>query len=266
MSENSIAVFIDFENMALAFPSRSKVEFDIERVLDRLLEKAKILVKVAYADWGRYAKAKKSLHEHAVELIEIPHRRMTGKNSADIRLVVDAMDLSYAKEHIDTFVIVSGDSDFSPLVSKLKENGKHVIGIGMKSSTSTLLAENCDEFIFYEDLEAHHEHELPEDEGDKKDLRDSKEIFKLMVRAVRALQRENKEILYASMVKDTMKRMRPSFSESAAGYRSFSELLEDAEEALVIDLRTDPRSGTYVLSPHAKKRRRAGSPRGGGGR
>ena len=151
-AENTLAVFIDFENLAQGFKHTTKEEFDITRVLERLVEKGKVIVKVAYADWSRYAKYKQQLHESAIELIEIPKRSMTGKNSADIRLCVDAMDLCYAKEHIDTFVIVSGDSDFSPLVSKLKENGKRVIGLGMKGSTSVLLSDNCDEFIFYESL------------------------------------------------------------------------------------------------------------------
>ena len=151
-TENTLAVFLDFENLAQGF-KQSKEDFDIQRVLGRLVEKGKVIVKVAYADWSRYAKYKQQLHEAAIELIEIPKRSMTGKNSADIRLCVDAMDLCYSKAHIDTFVIVSGDSDFSPLVSKLKANGKRVIGLGMKESTSNLLSDNCDEFIYYEALE-----------------------------------------------------------------------------------------------------------------
>ncbi len=257
MGETSLAVFIDFENLALAFPPKSKIDVDMERVLNRLLEKGNILVKKAYADWGRYAKAKKTLHEQAVELIEVPHRKMTGKNSADIRLVVDAMDLAYTKDHITAFVIVSGDSDFSPLVSKLRENGKYVIGVGMRNSTSPLLSENADEFIFYEDLEKIEEPPPPPavvtTEGKAPPI---SEVYRLLQRAVDALLRENKEILYASMVKDTMKRMRPSFSEAAAGYRSFSDLLEDAEDANLIELRTDPRSGTYVVIPRTKKKSR----------
>src|SRR5574337_1913698 len=150
--ENTLAVFIDFENLAQGF-KHGKEEFDIHRVLERLVEKGKVIVKVAYADWARFPKYKQQLHAAAIELIEVPKRSMTGKNSADIRLCVDAMDLCYSKPHIETFVIVSGDSDFSPLVSKLKENGKRVIGLGMKDSTSMLLVDNCDEFIYYEDLE-----------------------------------------------------------------------------------------------------------------
>lgn len=150
-NERTLAVFIDFENLALGFKP-GEGTFDIGRVLDRLVEKGKIIVKKAYADWSRFKKEKAALHEAAIELIEIPKRSRTGKNSADIRLAVDAMDLCHQKGHVDCFVIVSGDSDFSPLVSKLKENGKHVIGLGMKDSTSKLLIDNCDEFIYYEDL------------------------------------------------------------------------------------------------------------------
>src|SRR5476651_631988 len=150
-SDSSLAVFIDFENLALGFQNR-RDRFDIVRVLERLVEKGKILTKKAYADWSRFGQYTSALHEAAIELIEIPKRSQTGKNSADIRLCVDALDLAYSKEHINTFVIVSGDSDFSPLVSKLKENGKHVIGLGMQDSTSELLRDNCDEFIYYEDL------------------------------------------------------------------------------------------------------------------
>src|SRR6266403_1683760 len=150
-SARSLAVFIDFENLALGFQGRRE-RFEIERVLERLVEKGKIVAKKAYADWSRFGQYTGPLHEAAIELVEIPKRSQTGKNSADIRLCVDAMDLAYSKEHIDTFVVVSGDSDFSPLVSKLKELGKHVIGLGMQESTSDLLRDNCDEFIYYEDL------------------------------------------------------------------------------------------------------------------
>src|SRR6202162_2899653 len=150
-NDKSLAVFIDFENLALGFQNR-RDRFDIVRVLERLVEKGKVGVKKAYADWRRFGRSTQPLHEAAIELIEIPKRSQTGKNSADIRLCVDAMDMAYSKEHIDTFVIVSGDSDFSPLVSKLKENGKHVIGLGAQDSTSDLLRDNCDEFIYYEDL------------------------------------------------------------------------------------------------------------------
>ena len=151
--EHTLAVFIDFENLALGFKGKRDKRFEIQKVLERLVEKGKLIVKKAYCDWTDYAEYKRPLHEAAIELIEIPKRGMAGKNSADIRLCVDALDLCHSKEHIDTFVIVSGDSDFSPLVSKLKENGKRVIGLGMKESSSNLLVDNCDEFIYYEDLE-----------------------------------------------------------------------------------------------------------------
>src|SRR4030043_102874 len=217
-AEHTLAVFIDFENLALGFKGKKDKRFDIQKVLERLVEKGKIIVKKAYADWADYAEYKKPLHESAIELIEIPKRAMTGKNSADIRLCVDAIDLCYSKEHIDTFVIVSGDSDFSPLVSKLKENGKRVIGLGMKESSSSLLINNCDEFIYYEDLERplgpppKIEQDLPEK---------TNEAFQILVDSVLALVRENKEALWSSLVKETLKQNKPSFNESYHGYTTF---------------------------------------------
>ncbi len=243
---NTLAVFIDFENIALGFEGRGTVvEFDIHRVLERLVEKGKVIVKKAYADWGRYPKYKDTLHQAAIELIEIPKRYQTGKNSADIRLVVDAMDLCYSKEHIDTFVIVSGDSDFSPLVSKLKENGKRVIGLSMKVSTSDLLANNCDEFIFYEDLEVGTSIPSALSRNIPKDKR---EVFELLIETIIGLRRENNETLWSSLVKDAMKRKKPSFNESGYGYRSFSDLLEDAERHGIIEININSRSGTYVVA------------------
>src|SRR5262245_27718230 len=233
--EHSLAVFIDFENLALGFPGR-RDRFDIERVLERLVEKGKIVVKKSYADWSRFANYTAPLHEAAIELIEIPRRGQTGKNSADIRLCVDAMDLAYSKEHIDTFVIVSGDSDFSPLVSKLKELGKHVLGLGMQDSTSDLLRDNCDEFIYYEDLGQAPalapavSAQLPETK---------RKAFELLLDSLLALRRENKEVLWSSMIKDTMKRKKPSFNEAYHGYRTFSELLEDAQKEGLLELDTD---------------------------
>src|SRR5262245_30571045 len=243
-SDAALAVFIDFENLALGFQNR-RDRFDIERVLERLVEKGKIVAKKAYADWSRFGQYTGPLHEAAIELVEIPKRSQTGKNSADIRLCVDAMDLAYSKEHIDTFVVVSGDSDFSPLVSKLKENGKHVIGLGMQESTSDLLRDNCDEFIYYEDL------------GKTKTLSPSigaqvpetkRKAFELLLESLLALRRENKEVLWSSMVKDTMKRKKPSFNEAYHGYRTFSELLEDAAKEGLLELDTDKRSRTYVVT------------------
>jgi len=243
-SDRSLAVFIDFENLALGFQGRRE-RFDIVRVLERLVEKGKIVAKKAYADWSRFGPYTGALHEAAIELVEIPRRVLTGKNSADIHLCVDAMDLAYSKEHIDTFVIVSGDSDFSPLVSKLKENGKHVIGLGMQESTSELLRDNCDEFIYYEDLGKTPtmapglNPQLPETK---------RKAFALLLESLLALRRENKEVLWSSMVKDTMKRKKPSFNEAYHGYRTFSELLEDAQREGLLDLETDRRSQTYVVT------------------
>ncbi|MFQ5600024.1 MAG: NYN domain-containing protein [Candidatus Krumholzibacteriia bacterium] len=256
---SSLAVFVDFENLALGFQNR-RDRFDIQRVLQRLVEKGKIIVKKGYADWSRFSENKRALHEAGLELIEIPRRAMTGKNSADIHLVVDAMDLSYSKEHIDTFVIVSGDSDFSPLVSKLKENGKRVIGLAMRNSTSELLVNSCDEFIFYEDLE------VPEapgaDELGEGVPTEKRHVFRLLLETLTALQREVSGPIYASMVKDTIRRKQPSFFESAYGYRTFSALLEDAQTAGLLQLSTDPRSGTYVVTgfqaPSPKRTRRGG--------
>jgi uncharacterized protein (TIGR00288 family) len=242
--ERSLAVFIDFENLALGFQGR-RDRFEIERVLERLVEKGKIVAKKAYADWNRFSVFTHALHEAAIELIEIPRRAQSGKNSADIRLCVDAMDLAYSKEHINTFVILSGDSDFSPLVSKLKELGKHVIGLGMQESTSDLLRDNCDEFIYYEDLgqppklAANITSHLPDQK---------RKAFELLLESLAALRRENKEVLWSSMIKDTMKRKKPSFNETYHGYRTFSELLEDAKAEGILDLETDKRSRTYVVT------------------
>src|ERR1700693_5555928 len=243
-SERSLAVFIDFENLALGFQGR-RDRFDIARVLERLVEKGKIVCKKAYADWSRFIPYTAPLHEAAIELIEIPRRAQTGKNSADIRLCVDAMDLAYSKDHIDTFVVVSGDSDFSPLVSKLKELGKHVIGLGMQPSTSDLLRDNCDEFIYYEDL-SHTSALSPA--IDAKLPETKRKAFGLLMESLLALRRENKEVLWSSMVKDTMKRKKPSFNEAYHGYRTFSELLEDAAKEGLIELDTDKRSRTYVVT------------------
>lgn len=242
--ERSLAIFIDFENLALGFQNR-RDRFDIHRVLERLVEKGKIVAKKAYADWSRFQPYTTHLHESAIELIEIPRRGQSGKNSADIRLCVDAMDLAYSKEHIDTFVVVSGDSDFSPLVSKLKELGKHVIGLGMQESTSDLLRDNCDEFIYYEDLGQ--QPALPT--GISPQLPETKrKAMALLLESLLALRRENKEVLWSSMIKDTMKRKKPSFNEAYHGYRTFSELLEDAQSQGLVELATDKRSRTYVVT------------------
>jgi uncharacterized LabA/DUF88 family protein len=243
--EQRIGLFIDFENIAIGVRDAHYRKFDINLVLERLLEKGKLLVKRAYADWSRYADYKRSFHEAAIELIEVPQKSLGGKNSADIRLVVDAMDFSFQKEHVNCFVVASGDSDFSPLVSKLKENNKYVIGLGVKNSTSDLLIENCDEFIFYEDLvRGQQQPALPQIVGVPEKLQ---EAFGLLVDSVLALQRENKEILWGSMVKETMKRKKPSFNETYYGFRTFSHLLEDAQRRGLVVLRRDQKSGSYIV-------------------
>lgn len=262
---HSLAVLIDFENLAIGMERPSgkngggkgakakaaDATFDIRLVLERLVEKGKVIVKRAYADWGRFDKYREAMHDAGVQMMEIPERGKTGKNHADIQLCVDAMDLCYSKEHIDTFVIVSGDSDFTPLVSKLKENGKAVIGLGIKDSTSDLLAASCDEFIYYEDIAR----------GPAAPMvpladipRGKRPAMNLLIEAVQALQRENKDVMLASMVKDTMRRKQPQFSESSYGYRSFTEFLQDAERMGIITLRADPRSGTWVVEGFAEKR------------
>jgi uncharacterized LabA/DUF88 family protein len=242
--EQRLALFIDFENIAIGVRDAHYRKFDVNLVLERLLDKGKLLVKKAYADWSRYSDYKRSFHEAAIELIEVPQKSIGGKNSADIRLVVDAMDMSFQKEHVNCFVIASGDSDFSPLVSKLKENNKYVIGLGVKNSTSDLLIENCDEFIFYEDLVRGQQRQMPQI-GNLPEKQ--QECFGLLVDSVLALQRENKEILWGSMVKETMKRKKPQFNETYFGYRTFSHLLEDAQRKGVVVLRRDQRSGSYVV-------------------
>jgi len=250
--QHSLALFIDFENIALGMPDKGGTSFDIKLVIERMLDKGQIIVKRAYSDWSRYSAYKRAFHEVAIELIEIPKRRDSGKNSADIRLCVDAMDLCYAKEHVDTFVIVSGDSDFSPLVSKLRENGKRVIGLGLRGSTSNLLVSNCDEFIFYEALVKARPAPVappkPTVAGDVPETVDKPAMFDLVVQTVTALLREGRDPIQASLIKDTIKRKMPFFSESDYGYRSLTELLEDVQAAELIALREDPRSGTYFVN------------------
>jgi uncharacterized protein (TIGR00288 family) len=246
--ERKIAMFCDLENIALGVRDSEISKFDITLILERLVEKGKIIVKKAYADWERYSDYKRQFHESAIELIDIPQKYYSGKNSADIKMVVDAMDISYAKEHLDTFVLLSGDSDFSPLVSKLKENNKYVIGIGVKNSSSNLLIDNCDEFIYYEDVWRDSQ------KGPKLDGLNKKtaEAFSLMIESIQALIRENKDVLWGSMIKQTMQRKRPSFNEGYYGYSTFSELLEDAERKNIIKLKKDQRSGTYIVTGFAK--------------
>jgi len=241
--ERNLALFIDFDNIALGLKSATIKKIEIRLVIERLLEKGKVIIKKAYADWSNYPQYKNELHAAGIEMVEIPKRQISGKNSADIRLAVDAMDLCYGKEHLDTYVIVSGDSDFSPLVSKLRENNKSVIGLGMRDSSSRLLIENCDEFIFYEDLGQESAISLETMPKAKA------QVFRLLVSTVRALIRENKEIIYSSMVKDTIKRKQPSFSESSYGYSSFSDMLEDAQSLGIIEIaRNKKAGGTYVVT------------------
>jgi uncharacterized LabA/DUF88 family protein len=242
--DQKLALFIDIDNVIIGLRESGHPKFDVKLLLSRLLDKGKIIIKKAYADWSRYAEYKRAFHESAFELIDIPQHKMTGKNSADIRMVVDAMDLASNKEHITTFVIGSGDSDFSPLVSKLKENNKTVLGFGVKGSTSELLIENCDEFIYYEDL-VREQVKVPAVAGLPEK---SREVFSLLIESMQALQRENKEILWGSMVKQTMQRKNPSFSESYYGFRAFSDLLESAQKHKVITLRRDAKSGSYVIT------------------
>jgi uncharacterized LabA/DUF88 family protein len=242
--EQRLSLFIDFENIALGARDAQYKKFDINLVLQRLIEKGRIVFKKAYADWTRYSEYKREFHEAAIELIDIPQRNYSGKNSADIRMVVDAMDLAASKAHITTFVICSGDSDFSPLVSKLKENDKSVIGVGVKSSTSDLLLSNCDEFIFYEDLVR--ETRTPPTIGNLP--KKKQDVFRLILDSMQALQRENYDVIWGSMIKQTMQRKQPYFNESYYGYKSFSELLEDAERHGLLSMKKDVKSGGYIIS------------------
>ncbi len=257
----NMALFCDFENIALGVRDANYAEFNIDKVIERLLLKGNIVVKKAYCDWARYKEFKAAMHEVSFELIEIPHVRQSGKNSADVRMVVDALDLCYTKEHVDTFVIISGDSDFSPLVSKLRENNKTVIGVGVKNSTSDLLIANCDEFIFYDDLVRPHAPRAKGRDGAKKtaqkpsakppkSVTDKKqEAWDLTVETYEALVEERGEgkKIWGSMIKQTLKRRKPGFSESYYGFRSFSQLLEEAQAQGILELELDEKSGGYII-------------------
>ena len=248
IDERKIAVFIDFENVAMGVRESRYGNFDINLVLKRLVEKGKITVKRAYSDWHRYAEFKRAFHQANIELIDVPQSRYSGKNSADIRMVVDALDLSYQRDHIDTFVLVSGDSDFSPLVSKLREYGRYVIGMGVKQSSSDLLINNCDEFIFYEDLvrpSSENTTLAPKLDGLP---RKKAEALRLAVETFEALLREGKEVIYGSAIKQTLVRKMPSFNEAYFGYPSFSRLLEDAAENKLLQLTKEQKSGGYIVS------------------
>ena len=301
----NMAIFCDYENVAIGVREARYDEFDIQLCLERLLDKGKVVVKKAYADWERYKHAKRGMHEAAFEMIEIPHVSYSGKNSADIRLVVDALDLCYMKRHVDAFVIISGDSDFSPLVSKLRENDKRVIGLGVKSSSSHLLIDNCDEFIYYDDLVrprastrrseagtvaapkgASRQHKAPSpttesaemapltlasgaiasgapstnggsasvEEGGGKPLADrQREAIELILDVVESLFSDRDGVLHGSLVKQTIKRKRPEFSERFHGYRTFSDILEDAAKRGLLEVAHDDKSGGYVVTSFGPK-------------
>jgi uncharacterized protein (TIGR00288 family) len=271
-SDATMAVFLDLENIALGARDAKYPSFDIEKVLERLLLKGHIVVKKAYCDFDRYKDFKRGLHEAAFELIEIPHVRQSGKNSADIRMVVDALDLCYTKGHVDTFVILSGDSDFSPLVSKLRENAKTVIGVGVKNSTSDLFINNCDEFIYYDDLvrkepskarrraaapvrapaasaaSATSAETAPPETAAPKGA-DPGDAFVKVVETLEALieERGEGESIWGSMIKQAIKRRHPGFNERFYGFRSFNDLLADAEKRGLLTLRSDEKSGGYLV-------------------
>jgi uncharacterized protein (TIGR00288 family) len=267
----NLALFCDFENVALGVREAKYAQFNIGLVLERLLLKGSIVVKKAYCDWDRYKDFKSGMHEASFELIEIPHVRMSGKNSADIRMVVDALDLCYTKSHVDTFVIISGDSDFSPLVSKLRENNKTVIAVGVKNSTSNLLIANCDEFIFYDDLVREQKGKPKRAEkkpvrgnkvaaaaatvspapapADEKEKDKKQEAFDLVLATTEALagERGAEDKIWGSMVKQALKRRNPGFSESYYGFKSFNQLLEEAAARNVLVLERDEKSGGYLV-------------------
>jgi len=261
----SMALFCDFENIALGVRRVPKKKFDIRPVLERLLAKGSIVVKKAYCDWDRYKAFKAAMHEANFELIEIPHVRQSGKNSADIRMVVDALDLCYTKAHVDTFVIISGDSDFSPLVSKLRENAKKVIGVGVKQSCSDLLVTNCDEFIYYDDLvrdreagrgpqqRREREKRSPEEEAkrrDKQEERKSKAIDIVSATFVDLMaDRGESERIWASVLKEVVKRRNPGFNESYYGFRTFGNLLEEAAGRGLLGFGRDDKGAFVFRAP-----------------
>ena len=278
--ETNLALFIDFDNVAIGARDSGQ-RFEIKLLLQRLLEKGKIIAKKAYADWHFYKEHMAPLHEAAIELIEIPMPKISGKNSADIKLVVDAMDLCYSKDHIDTFVIVSGDSDFSPLVSKLRENNKRVIGVGVKNSSSRLLIGNCDEFIFYDDIYRQRSGRLSR--SGVKVPSEKRELFDFLIKTVQSLLLESRGVLYSSLIKDTMTRKQPDFNERNHGYSTFGDLLEEARELGLLKVDRDAQAGgTWVVkglgdgiaieksgngdAPSRSSRRRRRSGRGGGSR
>ncbi len=265
-SSATMAIYFDLENIVIGVREADYPKFDIQKVLERLLLKGHIVVKKAYCDWDRYKEFKRPLHEASFELIEIPHVRQSGKNSADIRMVVDALDLCYTKQHVDTFVILSGDSDFSPLVSKLRENAKTVIGIGVKNSTSDLFINNCDEFIYYDDLvrkeasrarkkqqppaTADSAHHKPAAEPKKLDASEALERLKEVVEAL-AEERGDAPI-NNSMIKEALKRRDPGFNERAFGFKLFGAMLQEAEKRGLVKLERNEKAGGYSVKPAAE--------------
>jgi uncharacterized protein (TIGR00288 family) len=256
-----MAVYLDLENIILGAQDAHYPKFDIQKVLERFLLKGHIVMKKAYCDWARYAEFKRGLHEAAFELIEIPHVRQSGKNSADIRMVVDALDLCYTKGHVDTFVIISGDSDFSPLVSKLRENAKKVIGMGVKNSTSNLFISNCDEFIYYDDLVrkevSRAARTSPKGTAAKpveivKKL-DPGDAIKRLSETLDALMddRDADESLWGSAIKQAIKRQDPGFNERAFGFKTFKNLLEEAQKRGLVSLEANEKSGDYSVKVKA---------------
>ena len=254
-SNLTLAVFLDLENIARGATEAHFPQFDIGKVFERLLLKGNIVVKKAYCDFERYKDFKRPLHEAAFELIEIPHVRQSGKNSADIRMVVDALDLSYTNTHVDTFAIISGDSDFSPLVSKLRENGKTVIGVGVKNSTSDLFISNCDEFIYYDDLVRAEPRrktranaaspKLPQELTKGPDPARALELLSATIHAL--TEERGADEVWGSMVKQAIKRRNPGFNERAYGYSSFTDLLRDAEKRGRIELHE--KNGNWHVRP-----------------
>ena len=257
----NMALFCDFENVALGVRDAKYAKFDINKVLERLLLKGSIVLKKAYCDWERYKEFKADMHEASFELIEIPHVRMSGKNSADIRMVVDALDLCYTKGHVDTFVILSGDSDFSPLVSKLRENAKTVIGFGVKNSSSDLFISNCDEFLYYDDLvrvqaaKARQRSRAPatdpktgEPENKGPSLDKALELVAETLEAITG-ERDEDEHIWGSMIKQAIKRRNPGFNERAYGFQSFNDLLLEAQKRGLVKLEPDKKSGGYTVRP-----------------
>ena len=247
--EPLIAVFVDFENLAIGAQVTESGRFQIELVLKRLLEKGRIVYKRAYCDWSRYKGAIREFHSHGIALVDIPQTRMSGKNSADIHMVVDALDLCHSKDHIDTFALLSGDSDFSPLVNKLKENDKRVIGVGVKKSTSDLLIASCDEFIYYDDLiRAAAKPKAQRASGRRKAKSKKDEAVDIFMESVESLAQDY-DTLWGSMVKQTLRRLHPGFNESYYGYRNFPDLMKDVESRGLVSLEYDPDRGNYQVRP-----------------